>query len=82
MTYCFRLTTLESSFGEPLSELLAEARLKRKRSSCNCTPVGVFMGCKYTDPNLGYELYSQSYPANTVASDIQAYVADATDLLV
>ncbi len=43
--------------------------------------LGVFMGCKYTDPNLGYELYSQSYPAGTVASDIQAYVADATDLL-
>ena len=43
--------------------------------------VGVFMGCKYTDPNLGYELYSQSYPAGTVASDIEAYVADATELL-
>ena len=38
--------------------------------------VGVFLGCRYTDPNLGYELYSQHYPANTVATDIVAYVSD------
>ena len=38
--------------------------------------VGVFLGCRYTDPTLGYELYSQHYPANTVATDIVAYISD------
>ena len=45
------------------------------------TPVGVFLGCTYTDPNLGYKVWRQSYPASTVASDIEAFVADGTDLL-
>jgi hypothetical protein len=45
------------------------------------TPIGVFLGCSYTDPNLGYKLFSQYYPASTVASDIEAYVVDATDVL-
>jgi len=38
--------------------------------------VGVFLGCSYTSPSLGYKLFSQYYPANTVASDIKAYVCD------
>lgn len=40
--------------------------------------VGVFMGCTYTDPVFG-KIFRQTYPANTVASDIQAYVADDPD---
>jgi hypothetical protein len=38
--------------------------------------LGIFMGCTYTDPNLKYTVFKQYYPANTVASDIQAYVMD------
>ena len=34
--------------------------------------VGVFLGCSYTDPVLGYQLFSQSYPGSIVASDIVA----------
>ena len=36
--------------------------------------VGIFMGCTYTDPNLGYVVHSQLWPASTVASDAMAYV--------
>jgi hypothetical protein len=39
------------------------------------------LGCTYTDPTLKYKLFSQYFPANTVASDIQAYVADDPDQL-
>ena len=45
------------------------------------TPIGIFLGCSYTDPTLGYKVFSQYYPASTVASDIEAYVADGTDIL-
>ena len=43
--------------------------------------VGVFMGCSYTDPALKYQLFSQYYPANTVATDIVAYVSDDPNAL-
>jgi hypothetical protein len=67
-------------FGDAV-KLVTGGTVERDTFDAAMTPVGVFMGCRYTDPNLGYELYSQSYPANTVADDIIAYVADATDLL-
>lgn len=43
--------------------------------------VGIFMGCTYTDPNLGYVVHSQLWPASTVASDAMAYVVDDPDVL-
>jgi len=43
--------------------------------------VGIFMGCKYTDPNLGYVVHSPLWPASTVASDAMAYVCDDPDVL-
>jgi hypothetical protein len=62
-------------------KLTTDGTLVKDTGTTTATPVGVFIGCKYTDPNLGYELYSQYYPANTVASDIVAYVADDPDQL-
>ncbi len=40
------------------------------------TPVGIFVGCFYTDPNTKQPTYSQYWPASTVASDAVAYVID------
>jgi len=45
------------------------------------TPIGVFMGCTFTDPSTSQLTFKQYYPASTVASDIKAYVCDATDVL-
>ena len=45
------------------------------------TPIGVFMGVTYTDPSTSQVTFRQNYPASTAASDIQAYVCDATDVL-
>jgi len=39
------------------------------------------MGCTFTDPNTSQLTFKQYYPASTVASDIMAYVCDATDVL-
>lgn len=38
------------------------------------TPIGVFLGCSYTDPVSGEFRQSQYFPANTAADDIVAYV--------
>lgn len=43
--------------------------------------IGVFVGCTYTDPVLNYKLHSQFWPANTVASDAEAYVVDDPNAL-
>ena len=45
------------------------------------TPIGVFLGCTYTDPSTSQLTFRQSYPASTVASDIMAYVCDDPDAL-
>ena len=43
--------------------------------------IGVFVGCTYTDPNSKQKLFSQYWPASTVASDAMAYVVDDPDCL-
>ena len=45
-------------------------------------PVGVFLGCSYTDPTLGYKLFKQSWPKSTVASDAVAIIADDPDIIM
>ena len=39
--------------------------------------LGVFNGCRYTDPTTGKETFSNFYPASTNAADIEASVIDA-----
>tara|TARA_R100001463_G_scaffold65240_1_gene118442 strand:+ start:675 stop:1259 length:585 start_codon:yes stop_codon:yes gene_type:complete len=39
--------------------------------------LGVFNGCRYTDPTTGKETFSNFYPASTNAADIEAFVIDA-----
>ena len=43
--------------------------------------VGIFLGCRYTDPNSGNLTFSQIWPASTVASDAMAYVVDDPNTL-
>jgi hypothetical protein len=44
------------------------------------TPVGVFLGCSFTDPTYG-KTFRQFYPGAVVASDIVATVVDDPDAL-
>jgi hypothetical protein len=39
------------------------------------TPVGVFVGCSYTDPTFG-KMFRQYLPASITAADIEAFVVD------
>lgn len=43
--------------------------------------VGIFVGCKFTDPNTRQLIFSQLWPAGTVASDAMAYVVDDPQVL-
>jgi hypothetical protein len=70
-----------SIFNGDAVKLVTGGTVERDDFDAAMAPVGVFVGCSYTDPTLGYKLFSQYYPASTVASDIEAYVVDDTNVL-
>ena len=43
--------------------------------------IGVFVGCTYTDPNLGTVVFRNNWPTGTVASDALAYIVDDLDVI-
>lgn len=54
--------------------------LAKDTGTSAATPVGVFLGCSYTDPVFG-KTFRQFYPGTTNISDIMAYVQDDPDAL-
>jgi len=62
-------------------KLVAAGTIEKDAGTTACTPIGVFVGCEYTDPSLGYLLHNDLWPADTVASDAYAYVVDDPDML-
>lgn len=62
-------------------KLVTGGTVERDAADAAMTPIGVFMGCTFTDPNSQQTVFKQYWPASTVASDAVAYVVDATDLL-
>ena len=38
--------------------------------------IGVFVGCRYTDPSTSQLTFNQRWPTGTVASDAMAYIVD------
>ena len=49
--------------------------IQKDTGTTACTPIGVFLGCAYTDPTTGQFTPNQYFPASTAADDIVAYVA-------
>lgn len=81
-----RQYTIASGYGTNIFtgdavKLVTAGTVERDTADAAMTPIGVFMGCTYTDPNSKQKLFSQYWPASTVASDAKAYVVDATDVL-
>ena len=53
-------------------------KLQKDTGTTACTPIGVFMGCSYTDANFGFVNKAQ-WASGTVASDAMGYVIDDPD---
>jgi hypothetical protein len=66
-------------FGDVVT-LTTTGTLVKETGTNSATPIGVFLGCSFTDSVYG-KTFRQYYPANTVASDIVAYVVDDPDTL-
>lgn len=61
-------------------KLTSDGVLGKDTGTDAATPVGVFLGCTYTDPVFG-KTFRQYYPGTTNITDIQAYVLDDPDAL-
>jgi hypothetical protein len=61
-------------------KLESSGTLGKDAGTSAATPVGVFLGCSYTDPVFG-KTFRQYYPGGVTAADIQAYVQDDPDAL-
>lgn len=66
-------------FGDVV-KLNSDGTLSKDTGTDAATPVGVFMGCSYTDTTFG-KTFRQYYPGGVVASDINAVVSDDPDAL-
>jgi hypothetical protein len=60
---------------------LSGGYITRDPADSAMTPVGVFLGCTYTNPSTNQKINAQYFPGGTAASDIQAYVSDDPDTL-
>tara|TARA_R110002020_G_scaffold271833_1_gene486994 strand:+ start:3229 stop:3807 length:579 start_codon:yes stop_codon:yes gene_type:complete len=63
-------------------KLVSSGTVEKDTGTTALTPVGVFMGCSYTDPSTNQMTFNQQFPASTAASDIMAYVLDDPNVLM
>jgi len=61
-------------------KLISSGTIERDTGTDAATPVGVFLGCTYTDPTYGLT-FRQYYPGTTNITDVTAYVCDDPDAL-
>ena len=62
-------------------KMASDGTIQKDVGTSTATPVGIFVGCTYTNPTTSQKTFAQYYPANTAANDIQAYVVDDPDIL-
>ena len=62
-------------------KLASDGTIQKDTGTSTATPVGIFLGCTYTNPSTKQKLGYQYYAGGTAADDIQAYVVDDPDVL-
>jgi|TARA_R110000803_G_scaffold41582_1_gene89271 hypothetical protein len=67
-------------FGD-FVKLVTAGTVEKDTGTTACTPIGIFMGVTYTDPNTNQKTFSQMWTASVVATDAYAYVIDDPDVL-
>lgn len=81
-----RLYRIASAYGTNIFygdvvKLVTGGTVERDTADAAMTPIGVFMGCTFTDPGTSQPTFKQYWPASTVASDAFAYVVDDPNVL-
>ena len=62
-------------------KLVTAGTIEKDTGTTSLTSIGIFMGCKYTDPSTSQMTFNQTWPASTAASDAMAYVLMDPDVL-
>lgn len=57
-------------------KLVSDGVVEKDTGTSTLTPIGVFVGCRYTNPTTKELTFAQYWPTGTVASDAFAYVVD------
>jgi hypothetical protein len=70
-----------SVFYGDVVKVVAAGTVEKDSGTTTMTPVGIFVGCSYTDPNTSQPTYSQMWTASTTATDIKAYVVDDPNIV-
>ena len=60
-------------------KIVSSGTIEKDTGTATMTPVGIFMGCFYTDPSTSQPTFNQMWPTGTVAADAMAYVLDDPD---
>lgn len=63
-----------SIFSGDFVKMVAGGTVQKDTGTTTLTPIGIFVGCRYTDPNTSQIVESAYWPASTVASDAVAKV--------
>jgi len=63
-------------FNGDLVSVVATGVVEKFTGTTTGSPVGVFVGCSYTNPTTKQIQFAQNWPTGTVASDAVAYVVD------
>ena len=63
-------------FNGDLVSVVAAGVVEKFAGTTTGSPVGVFVGCSYTNPVTKQKQFSQYWPTGTVAADAVAYVVD------
>ena len=62
-------------------QLVAAGTLEKDTGTTTLNPVGIFVGCSYTDPTTGQPTHSQQWPASNAAADPIGWVVNDPDVI-
>ena len=68
-------------FNGDFVKMVAGGTIEKDAGTATLTTIGIFMGCKYTDPTTKQMTFSQQWPASTVSTDAFAYVLSDPDVV-
>ena len=82
-TRLYRIATTYDTniFHGDVVTLVTGGTVERDTADAAMTPIGVFMGCTYTDPGTSQKTFKQYWPADTAASDAVGYIIDDPNAL-
>lgn len=70
-----------SIFYGDFVKLVAAGTLEKDTGTTTLNPIGIFVGCTYTDPTSGQVVHSQYWPAGNTAADPIGWVINDPDIL-